>query len=77
MLDEGIDEAIIFEDDVVILDNFIEVMQNIKNANPKKWHLILFGYIGAVVLAPPRTINRLILYSKNQLQSQPALMLIC
>lgn len=45
MLDEGIDEAIIFEDDVVILDNFIEVMQNIKNANTKKWHLILFGYI--------------------------------
>lgn len=44
MVSENIEKAIIFEDDIILSDVFLQVINNINDAAPKNWELILFGH---------------------------------
>jgi glycosyl transferase family 25 len=47
IIEDNIKNAIIFEDDITITDNFISVINSIKNL-PQDWELILLGYYSQV-----------------------------
>lgn len=44
ILNDNIERAIILEDDAIIGDNFVNVIENINQAAPTIWQLILLGY---------------------------------